>query len=537
MLKVKRAELPGKLEVWVRNIICAFALVILGFCLIESFMHTMELRKSDEAFEGIIYHSDNFLVNAICIAVVLLLVALVIPYLEKIPIGIQMGVLAAVTITLGSIWVLSSQSAPTEDSFMVTNAARMASEGDYSFMSDRYFSNYSFQLGFVLYCECFMRLFGPHDTLLYFEFINVVLLAAAYMGLILILRRLFHSKRIQTIACLTLLFCMQPILFSVFIYGVIPGITFAIYAVLCEILYFQSEKKIKYLWAACSAVCIALAAMVKLNNYIILIAMVMMALIKLVQRRKLSDLIYIVVAVLLTLSINSSVCKLYEARSDTKLNDSLPMISYAVMGLNYPYNVVGCTAAGWYNGSYTLGNFESHNYDAKEAAAASKEQIKERLSYFAHHYQETNDFFYEKNMSQWNEPTYASIWINIVRIKYQEVGKIATYVCDTAPEKTTQYMNVYQLLIFLGAFAGVFCCWKKKDVFCPCFLLIIVGAFFYHMIFEGKSQYILPYFLLLCGFSAVGMDFLSKKVEAILPKWGKKKQAQLVTDAKPEETI
>ena len=79
MLKVKRAELPGKLEVWVRNIICAFALVILGFCLIESFMHTMELRKSDEAFEGIIYHSDNFLVNAICIAVVLLLVALVIP--------------------------------------------------------------------------------------------------------------------------------------------------------------------------------------------------------------------------------------------------------------------------------------------------------------------------------------------------------------------------------------------------------------------------------------------------------------------------
>ena len=103
MLKVKRAELPGKLEVWVRTIICAFALVILGFCLIESFMHTMELRKSDEAFEGIIYHSDNFLVNAICIAVVLLLVALVIPYLEKIPIGIQMGVLAAVTITLGSI--------------------------------------------------------------------------------------------------------------------------------------------------------------------------------------------------------------------------------------------------------------------------------------------------------------------------------------------------------------------------------------------------------------------------------------------------
>ena len=91
MLKVKRAELPGKLEVWVRNIICAFALVILGFCLIESFMHTMELRKSDEAFEGIIHHSDNFLVNAICIAVVLLLVALVIPYLEKIPIGIQMA--------------------------------------------------------------------------------------------------------------------------------------------------------------------------------------------------------------------------------------------------------------------------------------------------------------------------------------------------------------------------------------------------------------------------------------------------------------
>ncbi len=509
----KLKSLLEKSESYARNVICFLMTIIMGFLFIESFMHTMELRKSEESFEGIHYHSDNFIVNAICIFAVLLLFAVLVRYLEKIPIAIQMGGLAAITITLGVIWVMSSQSAPREDAMVVTRAASGATKNDFSFMSERYFSNYHYQLGFVFFSEIIMRIFHRGDeNMLYFQIINVVLLAAAYMGIILMLRKTFESKRIQTIAVVTLLFCVQPILYSVFTYGVIPGITFSIYAVLFEILYFQSEKKTKYIWAILSVLCIGIAVMIKSNNYIVFAAMAILAVVKLIRRRKLADLLYIVVAALITINVNSAVCKMYEARSNVKLEGAVPMISFAVMGLNYPNNVVGCTAAGWYNGGYTAGNHEEHNFITKDSAKASMKQIEERVSYFAHNYQEANDFFYEKNMSQWNEPTYSCIWLNIAGWRYKDAGKIANYICEDGMKKAMEYMNIYQMIVFLGAFVGVICCFKKKNILCCALILIVLGGFLYHMIFEGKSQYILPYFILLCGFSAVGMDYLCNQI-------------------------
>lgn len=511
----------GKSEQYARNVICVFMTVIMGYLFLNSFLHTMELRKSEEAFEGIIYHNDNFIANAIYLAAILCAFVFVIPYLQKIPIAIQMSVLASATIILGVIWVMSSQSKPTEDSYTVSNAAGMAAVGDYTFMTDRYFSNNQYQLGFVFFCEILIRLFGKgQETLLYLQVINVMFLAAAYMGLLLILHHVFHSKRIQTIATVMLLFCLPPLLFTVFIYGIIPGITFSIYALLLEILFFQSVKKTRYLWAVLSILCIGIATMIKPNNYIVLIAMLLMALVKLIGYRKLTaiatTLIYIVVAAVFACNTSSAISRMYESRSGVTLDDNIPFISYMVMGLNYPNNVVGCTAAGWYNGHYTITNHENNGYDTEKSAKASMEQLKERLEYFRENPRNANDFFYEKNMSQWNEPTYASIWINIVRAKYQEVGAIANYICDQGALKATQYMNVYQMFVFLGCFAGVILCFRKKNIFCCSLILIVLGAFFYHMLFEGKSQYILPYFILLSGFSAVGTDYLAQKMQQIL---------------------
>lgn len=528
-LKTKSAmfeSLAGK-------IICGIMTVIMGFLFIESFMHTMEIVHTEEYFEGILYHNDNFIMNAIYIAAIVLMLIIIIPYLEKIPSSIQMGTLAAITIILGIVWIMSAQRRPSEDSKLLTDAAMAASKNDFSFMSERYFNNFHYQFGFIFFCEILIRLIGRHfETFLYLEIINVILLAASYMGILLILKSVFKSKRIQTIATVMLLFCLQPILYCVFTYGVIPGLVFSIYAVLFEIYYFQSEKKTRYIWALCSVFCIGIAVMIKPNNYIFLVAMMIIAVIKFIRRfskKNLTDIVYIVAAVLLSCTISNAVCKMYEVRSDIELVDAVPMISFMVMGLNDPENAVGCNAAGWYNGAHTILNHEGHDCDAKKSAAASMEQIKERISFFRENPQEANDFFYEKNMSQWNEPTYASIWINIVRGTYKDEGKIAAYVCGDGSNKVAQYMNVYQMFIFLGAFIGVLICFRKKDIFCSAIILIALGAFLYHMLFEAKSQYILPYFILLCGFSAVGIDYLCSRVENFIKtKFGKKSNATIV---------
>lgn len=507
---MKTKEIFSKTEGWVRNIICILMALIMSFLFIESFMHTMKLSVTPELRESITYHHDNFIFNAIYMAASLLIISVVAPKLEKIPLIIQIAVLSAVTITLGSIWVMSAKISPTDDSYLVTHAASMAINNDFSFMEDRYFSNSPYQLGMVFFFEAIMRLFGSgKENLLYIEIINVIHLAFAYAGIILILGKTFKSKRIQSISALTMLLSMQPILFSTFLYGIIPGITYAIYSVLFEIMYFQSSKKTRFIWAALSAVFITLSIMVKTNNYIALIAVVIIALVKFIQRFKVADIIYIAVTLVLALNILSSVCRIYENRSNIKLNQNIPMISWMAMGLDYPYGILGCNAAGWYSSVHTTMEHEKNNYDTEKTAEATKKVIKERLSFFLNNYNEANDFFYEKNTSQWNEPSYASIWTNMsFRIKYGEQGKTAVYILDKGYEGMLSYMNVFQLFVFMSALAGVFVCFRKNDIFCCVFILIILGGFMYHMMFEGKSQYIMPYFILMTGFSAVGTDKL-----------------------------
>lgn len=87
-------------------------------------------------------------------------------------------------------------------------------------------------------------------------------------------------------------------------------------------------------------------------------------------------------------------------------------------------------------------------------------------------------FFYEKNMSQWNEPTYSCIWLNIAGWRYKDAGKIANYICGDGMKKAMEYMNIYQMIVFLGAFVGVICCFKKKNILCCALILIVLGGFY-----------------------------------------------------------
>ena len=86
-------------------------------------------------------------------------------------------------------------------------------------------------------------------------------------------------------------------------------------------------------------------------------------------------------------------------------------------------------------------------------------------------------------------------------------------------------MNIFQLFVYISSFAGIIVCIKKKDIFCTGLILIVLGGFLYHMIFEGKSQYIMPYFILLTGFSGVGICRLIDFTDSIIAK-GKNKPAE-----------
>ncbi len=523
MDKIKK--IIEKSEQYAVFLICGIMTFIMGFNLTESIFNTTKITYDPGFLEYISFHHDNLIINLIFIVCILFIAALVIPYLEKIPSVIQVAVLVLFTLIFGSLYVYSAQCIPASDSMKVTDAAVMAANGDYQFMTDRYFNNCNYQLGFVFFCEILLDIFGKNpDSFISLQIFNVILVAFSYVGILLSVKTLYPGKRIFTTAVLSLFFCIQPLFFSVFTYGVIPGLACTVWAFFFEIKLFEETEKKKsrlkcVLFAILSCFFISVACMVKLNYLIALIAMLICAFIKMFSKKKLISLAYIAVTAVCALSINGLIVRSYESRSGITLDDSVPFIAYLDMGMHYPNEgYCNCNAAGWFDPSYIEYNHANNEFNAAKTAEASKKSIKDRLSFMSKHSIETNDFYFEKITSQWNEPTYACIWLSHIREKYSNPKEPAYTLAYTGQTDTEQFMNIYQMIIYLGAFTGILLCFKKKDIFSVLFILTALGGFLFHLLFEAKSQYILPYFVILTGFSAVGTDYICRKIALILSR-------------------
>lgn len=147
-----------------------------------SFLHTtgMDITPDDESVS---YHNDNLYINILLLIFSMALCYVVMPLLKNIPLWAEIAFIAVWTIIIGLLWVYSSQSAPTEDSWRVTNASLCFAKDDFSPLAERYFKDYSFQLGYVFFNEVLIRIasiFGEVTDLLFLEALNVIFLAVTF---------------------------------------------------------------------------------------------------------------------------------------------------------------------------------------------------------------------------------------------------------------------------------------------------------------------------------------------------------------------
>ncbi|MBQ8824030.1 MAG: glycosyltransferase family 39 protein [Ruminococcus sp.] len=510
-----QAEGEIKTEAILRIIICICMILVMGFLTMVSILHTTNVADD----ETITYYNDNFILNLIVTGIFIAICFIILPVLKKVPLWAEIIFISLWTIILGLLWVYSSQASVAWDSGSVNNAALKAAENDFSFLEERYFKDYSFQLGYVFFYEIIIRiasLFGEVTNFLFLEVGNVLFLTASYIAIILMNQRIFNNSQIQHLTVLILAFGIQPIIFSSFLYGIIPGLAFALYAVYFEIIYLQ-DSKLQY--GLLSAVFITIAIMIKSNYNIVMIAMMLFVLAKLFRRKQfIWDVLYIIVTVVFAFSVSPVVKNMYEHRSGIDLGDSIPYVCWISMGMNESWN-----APGWYNYGFTVAAFENAGYDAEIASENAMRTIKERLKYFSEDAQYKQDFFYKKAVSQWNETSYESICLNKSMGSYSERKKIASWVLNNGEQKVKQFMDYYAQFIYVAVFIGAFICFRRKNLEQSIFLLIILGGFLYHLMSEAKSQYSMPYFICMMGFAPCGIlcvcEFLKKKLEPVQQKF------------------
>ena len=207
----------------------------------------------------------------------------------------------------------------------------------------------------------------------------------------------------------------------------------------------------------------------------------------------------------------------YEQRSGIRLDQGIPVISTLAMGVHDE----GTQPAGWSNFhdyyAYTL-----NGCDKKAAAEFSEEYLRMRMETFRDGSADWKEFYKEKLLTQWEEPTWQCLLANhdfaeepnefVYSIYYGEIKVVLL-----------KFLNEYQWLLYTGTCLFFWYCWKRKKSFYMLLAeIILVGGVLFSLLWEAKTRYIFPYMIYMLPCAAVGLTEVS---EAFFDKFVKRKEA------------
>lgn len=510
-------EKHHKFEYALSNIIALLAFIIFGFLTIVSIFQTSVIDPEKYSVEVILYQNDNIIFNIaifVLLGVVIFFTRKSFDFFSKINIKYMEIGLVIYSLILGFIWVCNVNSKPAADSYNIFETATEVINGDYSslingsdFYNKDYYGGYSyynyypFQLGFVFISELIYRMFGTNSSMPV-QLINVICVSISYLGIAKITNLVFKRKSVEFFAIIMLAGCFQPILFSTFVYGNIIGMCCAIWSSLFLIKYFQTDNYKKLIPCA---ILLIIATLAKYNNMIYLVAFVIVLIVHTVIKKKWQSIAFALALCIVTVGTSNLVIMSYEIRANVQLNDGVSQILYLDMGLNESY-----MAPGWYNG-IALNTYKNNNLNSDAAETQAKADISSRLDKMSNDLGYTAEFFTKKFISQWNEPTFESIWVSEVK-QHNENGLTDAIYNGGLGNFLESYFNIYMQLIYILFSIGLILLIVRKKANIETILLplVILGGFGYHLLFEGKSQYIMTYIILLIPVCAFGMSQLYK---------------------------
>lgn len=496
-------------------------LAIAAFLLIASLLQTSVIDPNAYRKEHILYWSDHALVN---IAILLVLLAGAVFALfrlrgrtDRIPMRAVKIALAVWVFGMSCLWAFSIRSIPEADSARVVEAARLAAAGDFSFFGAKlqYFQMFPYQLGIVAFYEPFFRLFGG-GAYAALWLTNAAALAAGELALVTLAEALFPDRRAALATAVLLALCPQPVLFCSFLYGNLPGLAAMLWAFVLVVRLLNGARARSVVWIA--LLC-ALGVALKSNSWIGVAAIVLTLLISLPERFRPAKLVCCAAVVAAPLLLTRAVQAGYEQRADIRLGGGTPQTAWLVMGFSESER-----APGWYNG-YSYSVLKDAGWDTDRARQIIAGDLAERLDALTATPGALGSFLLKKTLSQWNEPSFESIWISKVKQHEAALPVFAESVYNGAAGEALGVWFEHETSLLYAAFAagmlalllrkhpdtpqesGAFAAPSRAALLLPA--LCLLGGFVYHLLFEAKSQYTLSYLVMMVPYAAFGLTSLA----------------------------
>ena len=476
------------------------ATALLCFLTVNSLLFTSYFNMDYR--EIVFYRVDRIPLNLLWLALYAALFFLVfrLRLWERVSAATLEKVLLVYVAVVGTLWVFMVRGQPIFDSaFIVADAQAMAENDYYPLEVGAYSEQFPFQLGMVFYLEMLTRLFGVQNIYLV-QMLNVGFAVLVYHFAVGITREVTGGPKAVFAGILLLFGCLQPLFYTSVIYGQLPGLALVLFAVRQTGRYCAGGKKwlLPGIALACAAACIF-----KSNYLIFSVAIALVLALHFVRSFSAASAAGAVAVAMCAIFAMQPIYWMYQARSGAEIG-GIPKSAFLAMGLQE-----GPMAPGWYN-DYQVEAYRRAGRDPAATGQAAKKEIAARVQVFAQKPAYAALFFYQKAISQWNEPSFEALWVNHYENQHERalsaLGR-SVFMGD-AYRAILEHMNAYHLTVLVGA--AVFLLMRRKKLTESQLLpaLIFLGGFFFHLLWEGKSQYIWPYFVLLVPYCAGGVEEL-----------------------------
>lgn len=514
-MKIK--ELLPKIGIYV--VLTLLVLMLTTFAIGALFATGLFENEYINSLENVTYKFDNVPLNLLFLIVGASIIYGITKLIKNIKPKNIFIVILIIFIILSIAWIMFSKTPLKADQRIAEEVARKLISGDNTvYLKGSYMDYHPLQTSIVMFIEIIYRIAGQANPII-IKFLNVIFSSIMFLYLYKITDILFKKDRTKKIVSLLMIGCLPLIFWTTFVYGNIVGLMLGIIAIFYTLKYIE-QKKMKYL--IFMGIAIILSIILKSNYQIYLIGIVITLLLELFKKLEIKIIAVICCVLCLFAISNKVIVKIMEEKIGYEISDGIPMIAYIEMGLSKPYD----RAAGWYNAKTDVEKiYRESEFDTEKASDGSKKRVIQRLEEMIKEPKETIIFFADKVASTWIEPTYQSIWINepaefvTENEDYFYNNKILISIYQGKAKKLiVKYLDIYQILVY--SFVTIYVILNRKKITNKeaCMLIIFIGGVFFHMIWETKSLYAIPFFILLLPYCAEGLEQIFTKVEEKIKK-------------------